>query len=385
MSEGEQIGSTDEGGVDESKKLAVTFVSTHLGRVRGGAEVNDLNLGEELASLGHDVVYVTIDGTSGSPSLDVSHISVSVPYLYDLSYDLPEPIGKVLRHLNEELFILAARRRARERLRESDLVLTTGRPVLTRLGDVTDGVLCHAVRGRVNPRYDSFLKRADGLVFWGGCEEEYDTSFLKSVPHSTLDPAVDTSLFRPTNIDRSALPYPTEDRTVVTFVGRLEPVKRVDRLVRAVGRLESAFDLSLVVVGDGSRREALEELSAETLTEAPYSFLGRVPQAEVPVHLNAADVFALASRLENHPISIKEALACGTFVVAPAIGRIPELVPTGCGWVFEENSTEGLTQALETVLRAEEFGTETPTDRATASGGWAVNARAVVSVYKHLN
>lgn len=385
MSEGTQIDSTDDGRDDGSETLTVTFVSTHLGRVRGGAEVNDLNLGEELTALGHDVVYVTIGGAPDSPSLDVPHIDISVPYLYDLSYDLLEPLGKVLRHLNEELFVLETRRRARERLRESDLVLTTGRPVLARLDDATDGVLCHAVRGRVNPRYDRFLRRADGLVFWGGCEAEYEASFLESVDYVSLDPAVDTSLFEPMGVDTSTLSYPTENRTVVTFVGRLEPVKRVDRIIRAVGRLESAFNLSLVIVGDGSQRDTLEQLAADILTETPYSFLGRVPQADVPIHLNAADIFVLASRLENHPIALKEALACGTFAVAPAIGRIPELLTPECGQVFEENSTDGLTNIMEAVLRTEAFRSGSPADRATRSGGWASNARAIVSLFQRLN
>ena len=136
----------------------VVFVSTHLGHVRGGAEINDLRLGTALQSLGANVSYITLrDSNKEFLSLDAPLRSVTCPYWYDRSYGLPTPIGKIIRHLNEELFVHRVQRRADGSICDADLILTTGRPILVRVGKVTNATLFHSVRGRVHPLYDRYL------------------------------------------------------------------------------------------------------------------------------------------------------------------------------------------------------------------------------------
>lgn len=365
--------------------LKICFVSTHLGHVRGGAEINDLTLGTEFSKRGHNVSYVTIGNDGDDMAENVQTLSVDCPYAYNLSYSLPEPLGKVTRHLNEELFVQRIRRDAQKYLSEADIVYATGRPVLSRLRSLTDAPFVYTVRGRVNPLYDRCLKRADGLVFWGGCEEEYEDESILSIPNRTIDPGVDPDVFRPLELSDTDRPeYAANDRTVLMFSGRLEPVKQVDNIIEAVSRLEPEFDLTLVILGDGSRRSELEELADSILDETPIHFFGRVEHDSIPVHLNASDVFMLASAMENHPIALKEAVACGTYSVAPAIGRIPQIVADGTGCVYDDNTPEGLKAALREVLSEGLHRCESRQDRSVRFADWNDAAAEIIDLFRNL-
>ncbi len=365
--------------------LRICFVSTHLGHVRGGAEINDLTLGAEFSKMGHDVSYITIGNDSADLSNDVQTIGVDCPYAYDLSYSAPDPLGKIIRHLNEELFIYRIRRDIREPLSGADIVYATGRPVLSRLRELTDAPFVYTVRGRVNPLYDRYLKRADGLVFWGGCDEEYGDESLLSIPNRTIDPGIDPETFCPQELSGGDRPaYATNESTVLTFSGRLEPVKQIDNIIEAVSRLESEFDLTLVILGDGSQRSKLEELADSIVAETPIHFLGRVEHDSIPIHLNASDIFILASAMENHPIALKEAIACGTYSVAPAIGRIPQIVAEGTGYIYEDNTIEGLTAALQEILSNNRHKHRSRWERSVQFADWNDAADKIVNLFEEV-
>lgn len=364
--------------------LDITFVSTHLGHVRGGGEVNDLNLGEALEELGHNVTYITIhDSSKEFLSLNAKCRPIHCPYWYGFSYDLPEPLGKVVRHLNEELFIFRVKRQEGTFLQEQNLVLATGRPILSRLTKATDGLLFYAARGRVNPLYDRYLHRADAIVFWGGCEQEYEREDLHAHPNVTLNPAIDSNLFHPLLSEEHA-PMDATGRITVGFVGRLEEVKRVDRIIDAVAVISETYPLKLIIVGDGSRRKELQRHAQQKLDEDAFEFVGRVPRTEVPRYLNAIDIFVMASRLENHPIALKEALACGTFCVAPDVGRVREILPERSGEVYTPNTVTGLRNCLKTILDEERFYDKTNKQRAENFTTWTENAQSILALYDSL-
>ena len=73
-------------------------------------------------------------------------------------------------------------------------------------------------------------------------------------PFATLDPAPGRELRRPRDRRR---------RRVLSFVGRVVPIKRVDVLLRALALAKDAGPLRLLVVGDGEIRPRLQELSRE--------------------------------------------------------------------------------------------------------------------------
>jgi glycosyltransferase involved in cell wall biosynthesis len=110
------------------------------------------------------------------------------------------------------------------------------------------------------------------------------------------------------------------DDLLVLSVARLEPQKNplglIEAFRRALGGVPHAH---LLLAGDGSLRdEAQRDLPARV------HLLGA--RTDVPALLAAADVFALASDWEGHPIAIMEAMAAGLPVAATAVGGVPELV-----------------------------------------------------------
>jgi glycosyltransferase involved in cell wall biosynthesis len=106
----------------------------------------------------------------------------------------------------------------------------------------------------------------------------------------------------------------------------------------------------LTVVGDGSQRQALEQLATE-LKLKNISFTGRVEHDEIYRYYAGADVFLNASRIDNQPLSHLEAFACGLPVVTTNAGGIPDIVTDGeTGFVVAVDDHHALAQAAMKLL-----------------------------------
>jgi glycosyltransferase involved in cell wall biosynthesis len=103
----------------------------------------------------------------------------------------------------------------------------------------------------------------------------------------------------------------------IAFVGRLHPIKGIDRLIEAMAIVRQQVpDVQLEVVGPGDRyRRTLESLVARLGLGDLVRFRGFVDMAEKLAVLNAAHVSVLLSRSEGLPMAALEAMACGTPVV----------------------------------------------------------------------
>jgi glycosyltransferase involved in cell wall biosynthesis len=109
----------------------------------------------------------------------------------------------------------------------------------------------------------------------------------------------------------------------------LEAHYGVDCVLRAFALIQQQMpEAVLTVVGDGSQRQALEKLKTE-LGLKQTSFTGRVEHDEIYRQYSNADVFLNASRIDNQPLSILEAFACGLPVVTTDAGGIPDVVADG--------------------------------------------------------
>lgn len=121
----------------------------------------------------------------------------------------------------------------------------------------------------------------------------------------------------------------TAIRALVTYVGRLHPVKNVDRLLpAALQLLDEDPSLALVVVGEGPERPRLEAMCAG---RERVSFAGTLSSAEVQALLARTQVFFSGCETEALGISYLEALSQGCAVVMPACGGGLELAPEQIG------------------------------------------------------
>ena len=165
---------------------------------------------------------------------------------------------------------------------------------------------------------------------------------------------VDTALFRPDPAARAR----TRERLglrdaapVLVVATRLEAEKGVQVALDALTRLRLAFpDLRLLIAGGGQYEGALRaraRASGESVT-----FLGRLPHAELPDILAAADVFIMPSLChEAFPMSIVEALAAGLPVVASRVGGVPAAITDEVtGRLVPPGDAARMAEAVETLL-----------------------------------
>jgi glycosyltransferase involved in cell wall biosynthesis len=113
---------------------------------------------------------------------------------------------------------------------------------------------------------------------------------------------------------------------LLVTVRRLEPRMGIERLLEAMSLLRHR-DHRLIVVGDGTLRPALEQMSRELGLEDRVRFVGLVSESELRDWYRAAEVVVLPTvAYEGFGLTTAEALACGTAVVGTPVGATPELL-----------------------------------------------------------
>lgn len=135
---------------------------------------------------------------------------------------------------------------------------------------------------------------------------------------------VELDRFRPVPKDECARRLELPKGRWIVSVGNLVPEKRHHIAIEALRRLPA--DVGLLLVGDGADRKRLEELARDAAVTERVVFAGRRPQDELPYWYGAAELLLLCSEREGWPNVLIEALACGTPVVAAAVGGVPEIV-----------------------------------------------------------
>ena len=135
------------------------------------------------------------------------------------------------------------------------------------------------------------------------------------------------------------------EEILLSYVGRIVPIKRLDLLLQAVSRaIPREPRLRLAIVGDGERRPEVERL-AESLGIAPrVSFLGY--RRDLPRIAAASDMAVLSSDNEGTPVALMEAGAAGVPAVATRVGGVPVVVGSGCGALVPRGDATAFADAL---------------------------------------
>ena len=140
------------------------------------------------------------------------------------------------------------------------------------------------------------------------------------------------------------------DEALVLAIGRLVPIKRLDRLVRAFAAVHSANPRArLRLVGDGSERASLEAQVRATGLGDAIAFSGWSSAA--PDWYAAADIVALTSEREGTPLALIEAAAAALPVVATDAGGVADIVEDGAtGFVVPPDDDALLADRLGVLL-----------------------------------
>lgn len=151
---------------------------------------------------------------------------------------------------------------------------------------------------------------------------------------------VDTEIFHPSGKINKGF-------TIIS-TSRLIKRKGVDLLVEAFIKFaKDKNDVKLLLAGDGSLRNNLEEIVSENGMNNEISFLGALPRKEMPDLYRKGNVFVLPSLNEGMSNSLLEAMASGLAVVATDTGGTKELINKRNGIVIQKGRQKVICEAFE--------------------------------------
>lgn len=132
------------------------------------------------------------------------------------------------------------------------------------------------------------------------------------------------------------------DDVVVGYIGRLEPHKGVEFLIKAAENL----NCKLLIVGGGSDEGRLKGLVQKLGLEKKVRFTGFVPYDEIPKYYSSSDIVVYPTLYEPLGNVILESMAAGKPIVASNVDGIPEIFEAGTGYLIKPSARE-----LEDKLR----------------------------------
>ena len=209
-----------------------------------------------------------------------------------------------------------------------------------------------------------------------------------------VHPGVDLDVFRPRPGARSRLGL-AQDAVVLMFAGRIQPLKAPDVLLHAVTRiLERDPDLRrrlvVPVVGGPSgsgleHPESLAQLASSLGIDDVVRFVPPVAQADLADWYSAATLVCVPSYNESFGLVAVEAQACGTPVVAAAVGGLPTVVRDGVsGLLVESHDADDYAAAIRRIVEQpalRESMARAAVEQA-ATFAWERTADATVEVYR---
>jgi D-inositol-3-phosphate glycosyltransferase len=212
---------------------------------------------------------------------------------------------------------------------------------------------------RVQAEHD-VMDCSDAITASCTAEAEQLVSLYGAVPDriQLVPPGVIHAFFSPGDRygARKALGYGLDGSPMLLFVGRIQPLKGLDVAIGALAELRRTH-AQLVVVGgpsgpDGEAEAAKALRLAEELGVADrIRWVEPQPHHLLATYYRAADVCVVPSRSESFGLVALEAAACGTPVVAAAIGGLRTLVEHGeTGLLVEERQPDVFARAVDAVL-----------------------------------
>lgn len=321
------------------------------------------NLVELLQKRGHTVLIIAPSRTIHSEYYSADGVSLfgvaSLPTIIQKTLRLSPPffidnkIEKVLRdfkpdvvHLQSHFFIPAVVRRIAERL---------GIPVVGTNHFMPENVFHH-----FHPplMLENFIKRQ----LWNHLHKFFQKCDIITTPTKTAADLLTASGFkkevRPVSngIDLSRF-HTTHDGTylkeryaipkkqVLLYVGRLDPEKNLDVVIRSLADILKKVDIHFIIAGRGSEQIKLKDLAGRLGISNNITFAGYVPDSDLPALYSIADCFIIAGNAELQSIATMEAMASGLPVLASDSVALPELVHGGeNGFLFKERDGTEITK-----------------------------------------
>ncbi len=201
---------------------------------------------------------------------------------------------------------------------------------------------------------------------------------------SVIPCGVNPGLFQPVDKEMAKRQLGLAGDKIILFVGRIEPLKGVEQLLKAMPYLQNIQGLRLVIIGGDEYSqqeiEKLRKLSRELHIQDLITFRGLIKHEQLPYFYSAADACVVPSYYESFSLVALESLACGTPVVATDVGDLKSIIRQGeTGYVVTDNSPQDLADKIVLLLSRTPDMKSALKIRASVSGfDWTDIAEAVI-------
>ena len=333
--------------------MRILFINRMLSMCRGGGETFDLEMGRTLASMGHEISYLSglplfsgaklqfpdrrpetrypLTGIDEPRTTNeeqrTSFHSIRTPYTGWFPWDRVRG-GWRLRLFDFKCFEYCAARWCKKHEGEFDVIQVCELPFFVNHYKKMAGSIPVVIR-LTAPNYDDpagGLQQADAVIASGMSVQEIrkkDRPDCFDIPN-----CVDTTRFAPEGT-RADLGF-SKNNLVFLYVARFQAFKNHTLLIRAFSQLVKDVPAAkLVLVGSGPHEERVKLLVRELGLDESVRFLGEVDFAALPEVYRSADIGVISSDYESFCFAALEAMSTGLPIVTTDNGWVPVLMGDG--------------------------------------------------------
>jgi len=204
----------------------------------------------------------------------------------------------------------------------------------------------------------------------------------------TIPWGIDLELFSKTGATADLSRWGVPGSAITVFSLRAqEPIYRVADIIDAFSHLlETTPTAHLLIGNDGSLRVDLENQVAALGITKEVTFIGSLPESELPPLLRACDLYVTASEVDGSSVTLLQAMSCGVPVVASDTpGNRDWVQDQETGRLFVTGSTDDLARALRTALNPSNAKstarmTTNARDRVQTKADWSQNSIALAEI-----
>lgn len=206
----------------------------------------------------------------------------------------------------------------------------------------------------------------------------YSEKEVKVIPFG-----VNTDVFYPKNQE-------PEKKIVIGTVKGLEYIYGIDYLIRAFKIVKDNYqgDVSLLIVGSGSRASDFKKLVKELCIEESVTFAGKIDHVLTPDYHRKIDVFVALSRSESFGVAVVEAQSCAVPAVVTDVGGLPEVIENNVsGIVVESGNVEDAASAILALVKDENLRKKMGYEgrkRVNQYFNWSNNVEEMLKVYRRV-
>jgi glycosyltransferase involved in cell wall biosynthesis len=175
-------------------------------------------------------------------------------------------------------------------------------------------------------------------------------------PVKVIPNGFNCDLFYPRKINdcRKTLNFPP-DKMIILTVGSLVEVKGHKYLIETMKEVaKQRKDVLCIIVGGGKLKGKLERQIRKAGLEDHVKLVGGRPHDEIPIWMNACDLFVLPSLSEGNPTVMFECLGCGKPVIGTKVGGVPEIITSeDYGFLVEPANPKALAEKILIALDKE--------------------------------